>query len=144
MILLFLVSKFQILVRCPCNIRFCCVIILTEWMTKYQSEFDAIPEYQKNKIPLQFQSSTFRSLSLPLGIKPLPCDSEYWQILNFQSCQCLRLSTRTIKRLLPPRFVNHYRLFQIIYSALIKRLQLTDTSPNHWTWKCKFLSKPCC
>ena len=48
----------------------------------------AIFEYQKGKIPL-----SFRTLSLPYGIKPLPYDSEYWQILNFQPCQCLRLST---------------------------------------------------
>ena len=41
-IFLFLVSKFHFLVKYPCNIRFCCAIILTEWIVKYQSECDAI------------------------------------------------------------------------------------------------------
>ena len=93
MILLFLISKFHNLVKRPCNIRIGYVIILTEWMAKYQSKIDAILEYQIDRIPLWFWSSTYRTLSLSYGIKPLPYDSEFWQILNFQPCQCLRLST---------------------------------------------------
>ena len=41
-------------------------------------------------------------------------------------------------------FLNHYGLFWIRYSTLLKRLYLADTSPSHWIWKYKFLSKPCC
>ena len=93
MILLFLISKFHNLVKLPCDIRIGYVIILTEWMAKYQSKIDAILEYQIDRIPLWFWSSTYRTLSLSHGIKPLPYDSEFWQILNFQPCQCLRLST---------------------------------------------------
>ena len=52
MILLFLVSKFHILVKYPCNIRFCCAIVLTEQIITYQLGFHAILEYQKDKMSL--------------------------------------------------------------------------------------------
>ena len=53
------------------------------------------------------------------SMRDLPC--KCWQMLYLQSCQCLRLSTSAIKRLPPSGlFLNHYRLFWIIYSALLK------------------------
>ena len=44
-------------------------------MTKYRLDFDAIIQYQKDKMSLWSQTSVFRVLSLPFGIRPLPCNS---------------------------------------------------------------------
>ena len=74
-VLLFLVLKFHILIKYPCNIKFCCAIILLVRTTKYQLDFDAIIQYQKDKMSLWSQTSVFRVLSLPFGIRPLPCNS---------------------------------------------------------------------
>ena len=70
-----LVPQFHILVKHPCNIRFCCAIILTKRMTKYQLDFDAIIRCQKDKISLWSQTFVFWVLSLPFGIRPSLCNS---------------------------------------------------------------------
>ena len=116
MILLFLVSKFHILVKYPCNIRFCCTINLTVRITKYRLDFDAIIQYQKDKMSLWSQTSVFRVLS-PFGNSVPNFPYRYWYTLYLQSCQCLSLSTSAIKRLPPSRlFLDNYKLFWIVYS----------------------------
>ena len=72
--MLFLVSKFHLSVEYPCNVRFCCAIILTERIAKYQSECDAILEYQKTRCYFG-PRLLFPVLSLPFGVRPLPCKS---------------------------------------------------------------------
>ena len=127
--MLFLVSKFHLSVEYPCNIRFCCAIILTERIAKYQSECDAILKYQKTRCYF-YPRRLFRVLSLPLVLDFYFGYSLYLLVLdlslanqlqNYTRCslktladtmspvQCLRLSTNAIKKIIT---------FQIISESL--------------------------
>ena len=116
MILLFLVSKFHILVKYPCNIRFCCTINLTERITKYRLDFDTIIQYQKDKMSLWSQTSVFRVLSLPFGIRPLPCNS----VPKLHETFPTNIGRYSVLPVLMPEYQCHQKIttFHIILSNL--------------------------
>ena len=123
--MLFLVSKFHLLVEYPCNVRFCCAIILTERIAKYQSECDAILEYQKTRCYFG-PRLLFRVLSLPLVLDPFHAN----QLQNYARCslktladtispvQCLRLSTNAIKKNITSQIISES--LQIILDHLFQ------------------------
>ena len=63
-----------------------------------------------------------------------PYDSEFWQILNFQPCQCLRLGTSQCQQNITAFqiILNNYRLFWIVSPLPSQKMTLRRCQSNHW------------